>query len=1137
MLANDLLDLLERRGLLDQEIIDALREQLAQSGARLTPEKLAHLLVENGQLTRFQATKLIGEVRSAVEEEEGGVADDAAGTEEPDLTDGFGDPGGQKANSGAADFEVIEVEAEPIDVEPVEVEAVAEVVDESADGYPQDRAPRGPRTKKINQTKKRRDETKSVWDSFKIYGVGGIVVLLVLVSGLLYFVLRKGNADEFIARANQAYNQQAYAAAEKEFGAFLDNFGQNHPQASIARTRLVMSQLYQFAQYTDPVRAVDEAERLLPTIENEEGLEEERNNLAALLVDVADNIARAAGNASETAEKQRLLNELERQIRVTENPLYVTASARRSLSARLTGVSETRARVQRDINRNLRLDESVAAMEAALAEKDTDKAYQTRKQLLTEFPELRNNSRLVALVRSASEIQQTLVKKADRLPKVETDTPAAETVRNVVLTNRSGGEVPGLRDEVIYVRAHGSILAFAAIDGRLLWRRYVGYGQNHAPIPIGEGGLDGVLLSDADDLEIRRSEATTGNILWRASIGEAFGQPVAHRDEIFVSTESGRLISLDAQSGEARWATQIPQPLERSPGVNDRPGKLYLAGNHSNLYVIDRRAGTCSETFYLGHAPGTIAVPPVALQAGDSGHVFVFENAGSDFAYMHVLKCDGTGGKLQVAQPPFRLVGNVMVDPILVLGRRLIVLTDRAEIEVFDIEQTAATAEQVTQVARQVASYDSPTSAQMAVEKNQVWVSGTRIGSYQLQVATGRIAREWVIHEGDSFIGQPQVIGDALFHARVLRGTSGVRVTSAEMKSGKPIWQTDVGVPVSMIMPAPEGRSYHVITSQAALFELNQTALSEGETTAPIENPGGSGVAMRFENPSLIDEKRAVLLNGQTGGQLAVYDPTRAREKLRLITLSLPEGLPSGRGLVAGNGYFLPLDSGRIVLMNWQTGAALGSPFQPPSNPNEKVTWSDPVALLDDPDQVLIADSRKKVYRLRAGEQVRELASADLETPWLGRTAILGDHIFATTAGPAADFLVAHETASLQQAVRRLLDGRVVWGPYAVGDRVLLQTDDGNLRGFDAAGEPVFTVPLDDRDLVEGVAESDTKVILSGRGGRLQVIDLTTGQIVGQTDLSQPLSGPPLVTGQRLLVPGQEGVVYITEIPTSLDES
>ena len=64
MLANELIDRLERLGLLDQEIIEALREQLVQGGTRVTPEAVAKLLVDNGHLTRFQATKLIGELRS-----------------------------------------------------------------------------------------------------------------------------------------------------------------------------------------------------------------------------------------------------------------------------------------------------------------------------------------------------------------------------------------------------------------------------------------------------------------------------------------------------------------------------------------------------------------------------------------------------------------------------------------------------------------------------------------------------------------------------------------------------------------------------------------------------------------------------------------------------------------------------------------------------------------------------------------------------------------------------------------------------------------------------------------------------------------------------------------------------------------
>ncbi len=119
MLANELIDRLERLALLDQEIIEALREQLDQGGTRVTPEAVAKLLVDNGQLTRFQATKLIGELRV-------GQYDDDAGVEVVEVAEV--DELGNLPEEGA-EVEVVEVaEAEPVEVEVFAEPAVAEAV-------------------------------------------------------------------------------------------------------------------------------------------------------------------------------------------------------------------------------------------------------------------------------------------------------------------------------------------------------------------------------------------------------------------------------------------------------------------------------------------------------------------------------------------------------------------------------------------------------------------------------------------------------------------------------------------------------------------------------------------------------------------------------------------------------------------------------------------------------------------------------------------------------------------------------------------------------------------------------------------------------------------------------------------------
>lgn len=1129
MLAKDLIDRLERLGLLDQEIIEALREQLAQSGARATPEAVAKLLVDNGQLTRFQATKLIGELRNS---EYADQNEAVVEVESDDLVLLDGDEAG----------EVVEVE-EAIAVDGA-MEAVAVFVseDEVATAVAVEGVGAGGsaglksgsnRPRKVNPNKKVADPNRSVWDSFKIYGVSALILILLFLSVVLYLVLSKGNADDFIKKANEQYTRQVFAEAEKSYAAFLKQFGEANPHSSIARTRMAMSQLYLFAEYRDPTQATKEAERILPTIEAEPGLDEERNNLAAYLVEVADNIAEAAVDAKETEQKQSLLAALDRQIKLTENSVYVSGTARASLAGRLLGISETRAKVQRDINRNLRLDETVAGMDADIKAQKTKDAYDKRSTLLREFPELEKDQRLVELVVTASAVQQKLVTKAVDLPTVTNESLPADSVKSIVLTNRSGNEVPGLVDEVVYTRVHGAILAFSAVDGKLLWRRYVGNSEESMPIPVNPGGQEGALLSDTTSFEVQRADSKTGTIQWRIQFGEEFSQPVAYDGIVYLSTRSGTLVAFDTETGEPRWATKIPQPLEESPGISSRFGKLYLAGEHSNLYVIDKRTGECSESFYIGHAKGTVSVPPITLEGNNGGHVFVIENAGTDYSLLHILKCNAEGGALAVAQPPQRLVGNVHVPPIMVLGRRLIILTDRGQIKAFDIEQSAAVAEQVKESAEQVASYDAPTSVRMAVGKNQMWVTGTRIRRFELQVSTGRVNPGWLMHEGDSFIGTPYLIGEALVHARVLKGTTGVRVSAVDPVTGQAHWQTDVGVPVSMLTSNPGNKSFHAVTSQAALFELDAQSVADGATSGPIENPGGAGISMRFEHPLWVDQSRAVFVNLATSGQICVYDATRAREKLRLMTLALPPGKIGGNGAIAGEGLMLPLESGRVVYMDWQTGGPLGSPFQPASAPNNLVRWTTPVVLSNDASQVVIADDRKKMYRLRVAEQVRDLASVDLPEPLLVPLCQVGDKIVGSTSGPAADFLLAFNAESLAETTRVLLDGRITWGPFAAGDRVVLQTDDGMLRTFDSSGKAVAPpVALDAGPLIPGVKLVGSTMIVLSRQGWLMAIDQSTGAAIGKVDFGQPLSALPLEVGKRLLVPGAEGLIYVSEIPT-----
>lgn len=1103
MLANELIDRLERLGLLDPEIIEALRQQLSEGGARVTPEAVAKLLVDNGQLTHFQASKLIGEIRSGEYADE--FAEDADGE---DL--GFAE----------------EVPAEPVEtVDVVEVEPVQEVVAVSPvePVVTFDQIDSGPPPARPTPSRPKPDPQQSVWDSFKVYGYLGIIAMLLLIGGGIGWVLTREGADEVIKHADELYAQQNYEVAQAAYQQFAEDYPDSQHRSK-AVVRVVMTELYKARDFRqEPWRAVELAQEKLPTIANEQGMNQDRGNLAQLLVDIAANLAAAAGKAQETVQKQSLLQKLDEHRELMNEPLYMTATMRANLANQIQAVDESRARVQRDINRNVRLDESEASMKSLLDQQQTKAAYDVRKKLLREFPELKDHQRMVTLIQRASDLQQTLVKSSTKLPRTVSEAPVSKSLSSIVLTTLLGEPALDLRGEVMYLRAGGSILAFAGESGKLKWRRFVGYAKDMPPVRL--SGDEGVLLSDSSTLEVIRCGSENGEIAWRAAIDESFSLPVAVNENVFVATESGRLILLDAVSGDAKWAIQIPQSLETGPGIDRRAERAYLPGNHSNVYVLNTKDGTCLQSFYVGHEQGTIMVPPVPLM----GHLFVIENAGADYANVHVLRVDETGSNLRVAQPPFRLTGNVRINPI-IQGRRLIVLTDRGEGVVYDVEPTAER-EQVTVAATLSPSYTKPTATQMAVSGTQMWITGTRIGRYELQINTGNIISGWTLHDADTFIGQPIAIDDTLVHARILRGTSAIRVTAADAKSGKEIWHTDAGVPIAMIRQAPNGQGVHVVTSQAALYQLDRQSLASGSTDGPIENPGDRIIAKSYSDPISLDKNRAVMLNKVDGKSMLVYDPTRERELLRSVTMGLSAGRPSGGGLAVNDAVLVPLDIGRVELIDFRTGASKAAPFQPDADPTTKVAWTSPVAVSDDPSQVILANDQKKLYRLRVAEQIRQLAVKDLEYTLLGPAAGVDGTWFAATAGPSADFLVGIEMASLNEKFKTLLDGRVVWGPVASDGLCLIQTDDMNLRAYDSGGQEKFSLALPPGQPVGTPVVIDDSIIMAGKSGWIVTIDPGTGQLTGKADLQQPISATPFVIGANLLVPGKEGVIYIVKVP------
>ena len=180
-----------------------------------------------------------------------------------------------------------------------------------------------------------------------------------------------------------------------------------------------------------------------------------------------------------------------------------------------------------------------------------------------------------------------------------------------------------------------------------------------------------VVLAAASHREIQRLQAATGRTGWRHPIDDDFSaDPVVADGRVLVATLGGRLVMIDAATGNSAGFVQLPQPLPIAPAVDPRHKLVFQLADHDNLFVLAMPDWKCRQVFPLGHGPGAIAAPPLVF--GD--YLLVAVNDTAADSSLRVLGIEsGTG--------PFRLVqtiplkGHVDITPSL-SGERVLVATD-----------------------------------------------------------------------------------------------------------------------------------------------------------------------------------------------------------------------------------------------------------------------------------------------------------------------------------------------------------------------------------------------------------------------------------------------------------------------------
>lgn len=1157
MSAKKFIQLLEENGVLDASTLRDVRRQI--SDKQVSAATIAKWLVEKGKLTKFQATKLVGQATATPEPNDDDesslllVEDKPAEEEIILLEDAVADapedvvgltpvedagaaltPVGGNQSSGSGGLELLDGGLEPLGGGGLET---LDSLDETGgmgaiDPFSQPSA-HAPRPDAGGSGKKERREKKNQqdWGGKLMIGGGGLLLFLVLAGGLLYYNLTKQSPLTLYEAAEEAYRAESYSDAMAKFEKFVKGYSSDD-NADDAQVRIVLCRIR--IVIGDPQKAYDTAIELLPTVQDLEAFPPARDELATLLPTIVEGFIKKAKQATDTDGKEEVVLKAEKALAdLVNKPEYVPASKRPA--ERLKRIDEDILIVKRAIAQDRDLAKAIVEIKADAASDKTVEAYQVYQDLLKVYPGLRDDKGLQAAVLEITEKLKHLVKLEDgSIEASKTEEPSISEFRVVLasrVTNATKG-VPRLNAQVVAVLAAGSVYGLNAGTGEVLWRRYVGHNTTHHPQPIsGQPDAD-ILITDGHRQELVRVTAKTGDLVWRLPLGENFTTPSIAGDQIYVALDSGKILQIDAASGNSSRRVAVPQHLGIAVGVAQIHPYLIQVGDHSNLYAISRESLACEEVIYLGHKAGTIVTPPLIVQ----DHVLIAENAGRDYCLLHIFKLTPGGGGplLRRPQAPIRLTGNVIV-PMALYGRRPLVATDLGEVNVFNVDFNTDANTVTTATAPLPASRAAPLLSYPVIEGATLVLADNKLVKYELQISLKQITQKSVTSSVDACIAPPRLFGDILIVTRRKEGSVGATVSALQVDNFRqPEWETQIGTPIARVAPAG-GSQLAAITAAGALFEIDAKVLQEKRSNEPAVTVTATGGALSFTDQVEFASGKVAFFNPVANEQALIYTPEAGAGRLRVVQLKLAGAKVTCIPAAFQDGLLAPLDNGSVMLANTATGEASVLPFQPTLGPGEDVKWQRP-AILD--NAFVIVDDRKNIYRVEIKQEPKPflapIVTGKLEVDIASDLAAAGDTVYGVVHNSGGDVIVALNAGDLKLAKEFSLTGRVVWGPVQVGNAVFCLSSTEGLLCFESGanqrwansagcgGQPIGT-PL----------ELAGDFVFALREGSVVRIAGATGTQVAVAKIGEPIGAGPVVFGARLLLPGSDGALHVIKTPTA----
>ena len=935
-------------------------------------------------------------------------------------------------------------------------------------------------------------------------GVG--IAFLLLSSATVWLIIGRDSAQRQYDAAIGDLNSGRYAQAIERFNQFLQSYPRSEysQMAQIGRGRatieaqingsspdwpvglkLLQDFVVNHRDYPDFEAAIDHVRRYAELITLGAAKKAEVTRDAALL-EVARDAHRILDRYSPDG---RAPAQLQREIR----SLYESAEAA--------------------ILKSDTFSQAISAIEKAIANKDAIDALVKRRQLLDRYGDFRDDPAIVSLLERILEMERGLV-------TVEEVTVAAKTTPRDVSPFPRFSLTPHIRPRSVEASMDRRVLCVAknclyvvdSVGGLPLWRRAVGYDLPFFPFRVAVS-VPAILLFDTVHSELVMLNERSGELIWRQECSSTVSaQPLVHQGQIYVPTRGGRLLRLDAETGELRTVIQFPRPIAASPILLGDGEHLVLAGDQEVLYTLTLHPLECGVVSFLQHRLDSIRAPLLVM----SGLVLVIENDRADSALLRVLDASIPGEQLrQVASQ--RVAGQVTDTPLL-RGRQLFVPSERERLAVLTVSDDPDQRTLALLATHQVKSNYSGKAFLSAGADGQLWMAASALQKFNLATDSIRLDPKRV---GEGISSQPiQHVGESLFVARQFPYTSASILTEYNRNSLVSQWRTTLGSSLVSVSAQSADQALGVCETGeiVRLSDRDWSAEAFKPNTAELL-PLSDHLQQPVRTVSLAAGRTAVYC-GLPKPHLWVLTPLGKIERER----DLPEPLEADPVEIAA-GIVLPLPE-RLAI--WPSSSADAPPddFIAPLEAEQAHRWQQ-LAVLDD-QQIITLNQRGRFarlqWRLEPEPHLASVAQLSLKTRLDVPLAVHDGNIYLADLRPhglmieAATFDTAAEVEWKQPATNEL---------WVNSSGVLVEMGGGVLHCYDVGSEWTlrWQLKLPAQTLAGRPLWEKDRLWVACRDGQVMLVDSGDGGVIAQCALNQPLAGGPRRLGNVVFVTTADGTL------------